>query len=118
MAIDLAAELDAVANGLLAIDGIDSASADPAEVVAPGVVVQLVSIGPGTLAGRMLQLQLLLVVADTGAAAAGSLSALLQLVEEYATADGPIQARSVLLPATPTTPLPGLVFPLNHYTQE
>lgn len=118
MAIDIAAELNGIATALHAINGIDTASADPAEVIAPGVVVQLVSIAPGTLGSRLLQLQLLLVVPDSGAGAPAALSALLSAVESYATADGPILARSVVLPANPTTPLPGLVFPLNHYVTE
>lgn len=118
MAIDLAAELEAVCNLFRPVDGIDTVSTDPAEVVAPGIVVQLVGIEPGTLVNRLLQLQLLLVVPDTGPGAPAQLGNLLTAVETIATADGPILARSIVLPAQPTTPLPGLVFPLNHYTTQ
>jgi hypothetical protein len=118
MAIDLAAELEAVCDLFRPVDGIDSVSTDPSEVIAPGILVQLVGIGPATFAHRELQLQLLLVVPDTGPGAPSQLGALLTAVETIASADGTILARSVVLPAQPTTPLPGLVFPLNHFTTQ
>ena len=116
--IDFSAELDSIVAGLSAVAGIDTVSTDPAAVVPPGVVVQLVSIAPGTLGARLMVVNLQLVVAETGPGAPAALAALLSLVETYATADGPILARSFILPANPTVPLPGLAFPLNHYTTE
>lgn len=117
--MNLTAALQAVTTALAAIPGIETASTDPARVTAPGVVVQLVSIERTTLQGRQLNLQLLLVAADVdgGLGAAAQLSTLLAAVETYAHADGPILARSILLPSNPN-PLPGLVFPLTTYTAE
>jgi hypothetical protein len=115
--LDLAAELSAIATALGQLDGVDTASTDPAELVAPGVLVQLAAIGTPTLAGRQLDLQLLLVVPDSNDAAA-QLGQLLAAVETYASADGPIRATTVVLPGATPVPLPGLAFPLTHYVTE
>lgn len=114
--MNLSTELNAVVTALRGLAGVDTASLETSEIVPPGVLVQLSDIDKSTLAGRELGLQLLLVVPDTTAsAAAGALANLLAAVETWATADGPILARSVILPDNPT-PLPGLVFPLTWRT--
>lgn len=114
--MDIAAALNTVVTGLTGL-GL-SASLDPAQVTPPGVLVQLNSIDKATLTGRQLDLQLLLVVGspDGGPGPAAALSQLLATVETWASADGPILARSVLLPSNPSTPLPGLLFPLTVRT--
>jgi hypothetical protein len=114
--MDIAAELQTVVTNIQAL-GL-TASTDPSQVTPPGVVVQLNSIDKATLSGRELDLQLLLVVGspDGGPGPAAALSALLAQVETWATADGPILARSVVLPSNPSTPLPGLLFPLTVRT--
>lgn len=114
--MDLGVTLATVAAQLRALPGVATADVDPSKVTAPGVVVQLVSIEPGTLSQRRLNLQLLLVVADVEPAeVATNLGNLLATVETWGTADGPVTARSVQLPHTPA-PLPGLAFPLAIYT--
>lgn len=115
--MDLAAALTSVVTGLSAA-GV-SATTDPSQVNLPGVLVQLVGLDRGTLDQRELDLQLVLVVSDTdgGPGPAAALSTLLASVEVYASADGPILARSVQLPANPA-PLPGLLFPLTVRTPE
>lgn len=115
--MDLPGTLNSVVTALRAIGGVESASLDLADIVPPGVLVQLVSIDKATLDQRQLDLQLLLVVSDVdgGSGAAAQLATLLAAVETWATADGPILARSVVLPSNPTS-LPGLVFPLTVRT--
>lgn len=109
--IDLAGTIATVVAGLKAT-GIDTVSPDPSEVIAPGVLVSFLELRRVSLTGRDVVLELALVVSDTDSlTAATNLSALLSKVETYATADGPIQARSVVLASNPT-PLPGLLFPL------
>lgn len=117
--MDFAAAMQSVVDSLRTLDGIDSADLDAGQVTPPGVLVQLAQITPGTLDHRTLDLQLVLVAPDTdgGAGAAAQLNSLLAAVESYATADGPIVARSVQLPTTPA-PLPGLLFPLTVRTPE
>lgn len=114
--MDLAAGLQSVVTAFAAVTGVETASTDLAEIVPPGVLVQLVSIDKATLDGRQLDVQALLVVTDSdgGAGAAAQLSTLLAACETAGIiADGPILARSVLLPSNPTTPLPGLLIPLT-----
>lgn len=109
--IDLSGTIAAVVAGLKAA-GVSTVSADPADVIAPGVLVSFLELRRVSLSGRDVVLELALVVSDTDAlTAAANLSALLALVETYASPDGPIQARSVVLASNPT-PLPGLLFPL------
>lgn len=115
--MDLAAALADVVDGLHTA-GVETASTDPADIVAPGVLVQLVDFRPVTLAdGWDVNVNLVLVVADTdgGPGPAAALSTLLNTILEWARPDGPIQARSVQLPSGPA-PLPGLVFPLTVRT--
>lgn len=116
--MDLAAALDSVVTQLHNVAGVETASTDPADIIAPGVLVQLVDFQPLTLGyGWTLNLNLILVVADTdgGPGPAAALSSLLNLILAWARPDGPIQARSVQLPSGPA-PLPGLVFPLTVRT--
>lgn len=113
--MDMAAGLDQVVTAFAAVTGIETASTNPADIIAPGVLVQLVSIGPDTLAGRELGVQALLVVPDSdgGSGPAAALSMLLTAVEAAGiTADDTILARSVVLPSNPA-PLPGLLIPLT-----
>lgn len=112
--IDIAAAMTQVVTALRAVAGIDSASTDPSDIIAPGVLVEFVGLSRVSLTGRDIELQLALVVADRdNLGAATALSSLLAKVETYASADGPIVARSVVLPSNPTAPLPGLLFPLT-----
>jgi hypothetical protein len=111
--VDLSGALAGVVAQLKAA-GVEQTSTDPSQVTAPGVVVQLVGIGRITMTGYELDLNLLLVVADSdgGPGPAAALSSLLNLLLAWATPDGPITARSIQLPSGPA-PLPGLVFPLT-----
>lgn len=111
---DLAAGLASVVTALKALSGVDSASTDPADVFAPGIVVELDSAQKDTLGGWALNLTLTLVAADTdgGPGPAAALTVLLNTVLGWAQPDGPVQARSVILPNNPA-PLPGLLFPLT-----
>lgn len=115
--MDLAAALTAVVEDIRSA-GVETVSLDPADIVAPGVLVQLVDFTRLTLdGGWSLNLNLVLVVADSdgGPGPAAALTPLLNLVLAFATPDGPIQARSIQLPSGPA-PLPGLVFPLTVRT--
>lgn len=116
--MDLAGTLQSVVTALAGITGVETASTDPAAIIAPGVWVRLRSIDKDTLTGRSVTLDLFLLVADTdgGPGPAAALSTLLTAVETWAQADGPIQAVTVALPSNPT-PLPGLVFPLIVRTE-
>lgn len=113
---DLGATLATVVAGVKAA-GVETVSTDPADILGPGVLVQLVDLQPVTLTGWNVNLNLVLVVTDSdgGPGPAAALTALLNLVLAYAQPDGPIQARSVQLPSGPA-PLPGLVFPLTVRT--
>lgn len=120
---DMGAALQLVVDGLLtgpaglAAAGM-TASTDPASVVGPGVLVQLVSFQKDTLGGGWLyDVNLVLVVPDVdgGPGPAAALTQLLNMILAWAQPDGPIQARSVQLPSGPA-PLPGLVFPLQVRT--
>lgn len=114
--MDLAAALASVVTGLHNA-GVETASTDPADILAPGVLVQLVSVDRLTMTGYALNLNLILVVADVdgGPGPAAALTPLLNLILAWAQPDGPIQARSIQLPSGPA-PLPGLVFPLTVRT--
>lgn len=110
---DLGAALELAVDGLKGA-GVETVSTDPADILAPGVLVQLADFSKDTLGGGWAYtLNLLLVVADVdgGPGPAAQLSALLDLILGWAQPDGPIQARSIQLPSGPA-PLPGLVFPL------
>lgn len=111
--MDLAASLASVVTQLKAA-GVETASTDPADILAPGVLVQLVGLERETMTGWALNLNLVLVAGDVdgGPGPAAALTPLLNLVLAWAQPDGPIQARSVQLPSGPA-PLPGLVFPLT-----
>jgi hypothetical protein len=116
--LDLAGTLQTVVTGLHTA-GVETASTDPADILAPGVLVQLVDFQPVTLTGWDINLTLVLVAQDSdgGPGPAAALSSLLQLVRAYAQPDGPVSARSVQLPSNPA-PLPGLLFPLTVRTEE
>jgi hypothetical protein len=115
--MDLAGTLAGVVVGLH-LAGVETASTDPADILAPGVLVQLVDFERLVVGnGWEVNLNLILVAADTdgGPGPAAALSALLNLVLTWAQPDGPVQARSIQLPSGPA-PLPGLVFPLTVRT--
>lgn len=113
--MDLAAGLASVVTAFAAVPGVETASTDPADIIAPGALVQLVSIGPDTLGTRALGVQVWLCVPDSdgGPGPAAALSVLLAAVEAAnITADDTILARSFVLPSNPA-PLPGLLIPLT-----
>lgn len=113
--MDLAAGLQMVVDAFAAVAGIETASTDPSQVTAPGVVVQLVELEPLTLGSWLVTVQVVLVVPDTdggpGPAAAFS-TILAACVAAGIQPDGPIVARSVQLPSNPA-PLPGLLLPIT-----
>lgn len=115
--MDFAAAMATVVTQLRALPGVETADTDPAAIVAPGVLVQLAQLEKATLSGWAVDLNLVLVAADTdgGAGAAAALSSLLNTILTWAQPDGPVVARSVQLPSGPA-PLPGLVFPLTVRT--
>lgn len=117
--MDLSAALDNVTDQLEALpwSSFTVVSTDPAAILAPGILVQLVQLDRLTMTGWQLNLNLVLVAADTdgGPGPAAALSTMLSTLLAWAQPDGPIQARSVQLPSGPA-PLPGLVFPLTVRT--
>jgi hypothetical protein len=115
--VDFAAALDSVVTQVKALPGVDSASTDPSQVTAPGVVVQLAQLQRVTMTGWDVDLNLLLIAADSdgGPGPAAALSTLLNTILTWAQPDGPVQARSIQLPSSPA-PVPGLVFPLTVRT--
>lgn len=113
--MDIAAGLKSVVDAFTAVPGIETASTDAGQVTPPGVLVQMIQLDKGTLDGYDLDTQAVLVVTDSdgGPGPAAQLSVLLAAI--YAagiTPDGPVLARSVLLPTNPA-PLPGLIIPLT-----
>lgn len=116
--MDLAAALTEVVEAIQALDDGLAVSTDPAAILSPGVLVQLVDMSPETLEDWAVNLNLVLVAADTdgGPGPAAALSVLLNTILAWAQPDGPVQARSIQLPSGPA-PLPGLVFPLTVRTQ-
>lgn len=115
--MDLAGALNTVVTQVKALDASLVVSTDPAAILAPGVLVQLVDMQRLTMTGWALNLNLILVAADVdgGPGPAAALSALLNTILAWAQPDGPVQARSIQLPSGPA-PLPGLVFPLTVRT--
>lgn len=115
--MDLAGALNTVVTQVKALDAGLVVSTDPAAILAPGVLVQLVDMQRLTMTGWALNLNLILVAADVdgGPGPAAALSTLLNTILAWAQPDGPVQARSIQLPSGPA-PLPGLVFPLTVRT--
>ena len=113
--MDFAQGLDQIVEAFLAVPGIETASTDPAEVIAPGVWVQMVQLTPDTLDTWAMDTQALLVVtdSDSGSGPAGALSALLTAcLAAGISPDGPVQGRTVILPSNPAA-LPGLLLPIT-----
>lgn len=115
--MDFSTGLASVVTQLRALDAGLTASTDPADIVAPGVLVRLVQLQRSTMTGWDLDLELVLIAADTdgGPGPAAALSTILSTILTWAQPDGPILSRSVQLPSGPA-PLPGLVFPLTVRT--
>lgn len=115
--VDLAGVLTATVAALGALPGVETCATDPAAVVAPGVLVRVADLERLTMGGWAVNLELALVVADSdgGPGPAAALGALLSTVLTYAQPDGPVVARSILLPSNPA-PLPALLFPLTVRT--
>jgi len=113
--VDFAQGLEGIVQAFLAVDGVETASTDASEVIAPGVLVRLNQLTPDTLATWQLDVDALLVVtdSDSGSGPAGALSELLTAcLASGISPDGPVQARAVVLPSNPA-PLPGLLIPLT-----
>lgn len=113
--MDLAAALQSVVTSLLAVPGIETASTDPSQVAAPGAVVQLVELQPLTLDGWEVSTNVVLCVTDSdgGPGPAAALGILLSAcLAAGIRPDGPVLARSILLPSNPA-PLPGLLLPIT-----
>jgi hypothetical protein len=92
------------------------ATMDPAELVPPGVVAQVLSFQTVTMTSWLITTQLLLVVPNSDHdRATTELVELANAVLEVVDPDGPITSRPVLLPNDPV-PLPGLVIPVNLTT--
>lgn len=108
------APLDDLAAALEAVEGIRSASVDPAKVTTPGVWIQGTGIELDRLAGYTLTTRLVLVVDNNGqrramTALAGLLNKVLTVVDPA----GPITPREVTLPGDAGAALPGLAVPFN-----
>lgn len=115
--MDFSAALASTVTALRGLDPSWTVDTDPAAVLAPGILVQLVDMDRLTMTGWSVNLNLVLVAADTdgGPGPASALSAMLSTILPWALPDGPVVARSVQLPSGPA-PLPGLVFPLTVRT--
>lgn len=118
MRVDLA-ELDPLTEALVAAPGIRSATLDPAEVVTPGVLVEVTGIRPGLDAeAYTLDARLVLIVEATDPRRAmDALTGLLAAVTEVPEAaglpiTGPITPAARVLPGS-TTPLPALAVPVQ-----
>jgi hypothetical protein len=113
--MDLTAALASVVSAFAAVPGIETASTDASQVTAPGALVQLVDLQRLTMDGWEVNTQVVLVVTDSDGGP-GPAAQLGQLLSACVTAgilpDGPVLARSVLLPANPA-PLPGLLVPIT-----
>jgi hypothetical protein len=113
--VDLSAALSSVVAAFAAVPGIETASTDASQVTAPGALVQLVDLERLTMDGWEVNTQVVLVVTDSDGGP-GPAAQLGQLLAACVTAgiepDGPVLARSVLLPANPA-PLPGLLIPIT-----
>jgi len=113
--MDLKAALDTVVAAFAAVPGIETASTDPSQVTAPGVLVQLAELEVETLSTWLVTTQVTMVVTDSdgGPGPATSLGALMgACLTAGIRPDGPVVGRSILLPSNPA-PLPGLVIPLT-----
>lgn len=113
--MDLTAALETVRAAFAAVPGIETASLDASQVVAPGALVQLAQLEPITLGSWLVTAQVVLVVSDTdgGPGPAGLFSTILAAIAAAGIQpDGPIVARSVQLPSN-AAPLPGLLYPIT-----
>jgi len=113
--VDLAEGLAGIVQAFQNVPGIQTASVDPSEVIAPGVLVQLNSLTPDTLGTWALDVNANLVVtdSDSGTGPAAALGGLLNAcLDAGISPDGPVLARSLILPSNPSA-LPGLVIPLT-----
>ena len=110
MALDFAV-LDNLAAALVAA-GIRSASVNPADVLLPGVWIQVAGVELDLLAGHTIGLNLVAITGDTGPAR--SMADLAETFNKVVTVIDPTgQSRmvSVTLPGNP--PLPGLSIPFD-----
>lgn len=113
--MDLNAALQSVVTAMAAVSGVETASTDPAAIVAPGALVQLAQLERLTMTGWLVTTQVTLVVADSdgGPGPAAQLGSILSaMLTAGIQPDGPIVARSVQLPSAPA-PLPGLLVPIE-----
>lgn len=109
--------VDALATALAAAPGITTASANPAEVRAPGVYLRHTGYSLDLLGGYTIRLDLHLVVPDTGyLRSRDALGALLGLVVDVIDPDGDVVPQGLVLPGSPA-PLPGLRFPVNLHIE-
>ena len=108
------APLHDLAAQLAAVEGVRTASVDPAELGAlPAVWVQLSGIGFDRLAGHTLRARLVLVVADNGVErSAAALVALLNAVLTVVDPDDDVTFAPTLLPGNPG-PLPSAAVPVD-----
>jgi hypothetical protein len=111
----LATVTTALDAALAGVPGIGTASTDPSQVTAPGAWVSLLQLDVTTMGSWDVATQVALVVTDSdgGPGPAAALSTLLAAcLAAGIRPDGPVVARSLLLPSNPA-PLPGLVFPIT-----
>lgn len=115
-------DLDELTEALAGIDGVRSASLDPADINLPGVLVQVVGVSLDLLAGLTIKTNLLLLVDDTQPRrAAKELQDLFNAVIPVVRTLGGPTADSVVgkwvLPGQPV-PLPGISVPLDLLTTQ